>query len=299
MRQLLQPLALVFLLVSSPVASGQDAGRFDAVRPEITQWLQQPAILVFSKTLGWRHNEGIAGADLFFVQLAREHRYGIFTTANAAVFNETDLARFDVVVFNNTTGDGLTEGQESAFQIWLEKGGGWIGLHGSGDASQSNWEWYQDNLIGPRFIGHPAEPQFQDARLEVLSSNHPVTAGIPASWLHNDEWYSFDSRAQDHGMHAIVGLDESTYSPRNDAYGDIADLRMGEGAINHPVIWSRCPKNGRVLYSAIGHSDKSYSDPHYARLLENAFLWVARKIDEQSVGCRSLGGLPSSDQEIP
>ena len=40
---------------------------YDAVPPHITKWMQQPAILVFSKTNGWRHNEGIAGADKFFV----------------------------------------------------------------------------------------------------------------------------------------------------------------------------------------------------------------------------------------
>ncbi len=278
-------LILATVLGVSAFAAQPDDGQYDTVAPAITEWMPQPAILVFSKTLGWRHNEGIAGADLFFVGLAREHGYGIFTTANAAVFNDTDLARFDIIVFNNMTGDGLTQEQQDAFQLWLEEGGGWIGLHGAGDASQSNWTWYQDTLIGPRFIGHPADPQFQDARVEVLESDHPVTMGLPASWVHNDEWYSFDSRPQDYGFRPLLGLDEATYRPRNDVYGDVADLTMGSGAINHPIVWAQCPEAGRAVYSAIGHSDQSYTDPHYAQLLENAFLWVTRKSDPEGAGC--------------
>ncbi len=258
---------------------------YDQTAPEITEWMQQPAVLVFSKTKGWRHNEGIAGADLFFVQLAREKDFGIFTTANGAVFNSTDLARFDVIVFNNVTGDVLSAEQRTAFEDWFAEGGAWIGIHGAGDASGDNWRWYQESLIGPRFIGHPAEPQFQTARVEKLAPDHPISVGVSSDWVHEDEWYSFDSRAQDHGAIAVFGLDESTYQPRNDAYGEVSDLRMGEGAINHPIVWVRCIGEGRAFYSAIGHGDKSYEDPNNRKLLSNAFEWVTKATDEKGSGC--------------
>ncbi|MEP1421121.1 MAG: ThuA domain-containing protein [Erythrobacter sp.] len=249
----------------------------DSVAPEITEWMPEPAILVFSRTLGWRHNEGIAGADLFFVQLARERQHGIFTTANAAVFNHKTLSRFELVVFNNVTGDSLSPDQQSAFEDWLINGGAWMGLHGSGDASQDSWQWYQESLIGPRFIGHPAEPQFQEARIETLDTKHPITKGVALNWVHEDEWYSFDSPAQDHGATVLFGLDENSYRPRNDAYGEVSDLRMGAGAINHPIVWVRCVGKGRAFYSAIGHSDQSYQDPNYALLLSNAFDWATKR----------------------
>lgn len=257
----------------------------DTIPPHITEWLQTPSILVFSKTLGWRHNEGIAGADLFFVQLARKAGYGVFTTANAAVFNANDLARFDIVVFNNATGDGLSVAQQGAFQSWLERGGGWLGLHSAGDGSQRAWSWYQDALIGPLFIGHPADPQLQRARLHVLDTAHPILDGVPHTWWHVDEWYSFDTPADAHGARALVGLDETSYRPRNDVYGDVADLRMGPTAADHPIIWVRCIGRGRAVYSAIGHNDVSYTEPHYARLLTNAFDWVASKTDPDGDGC--------------
>ena len=277
-----------FLIAASLAACGTTSAphtAYDQAAPEITEWMPEPAILVFSKTKGWRHNQGIAGADLFFVELAREKEFGLFTTANGAVFNSTDLARFKLIVFNNVTGDVLSFDQRKAFENWLRNGGGWIGIHGAGDASQEDWRWYQETLIGPRFIGHPEEPQFQVARVETLNSDHPVTLGVSPDWVHKDEWYSFDSRAQDHGATVLFGLDESTYQPRNDAYGEVSDLRMGDGAINHPIVWVRCTGEGRAFYSAIGHSETSYQDPNNRKLLSNAVDWVTRKTDETGLGC--------------
>ncbi len=256
----------------------------DTSGPEITEHMPQPAILVFSKTNEWRHNEGIAGADHFFVGLARKKGYGIYTTENGSFFNAETLARFKVVVFNNFTGDALSPDQEQAFQTWLENGGAWMGIHGAGDSSHQDWDWYQNKLIGPTFISHPMAPQFQDARVVNLAPEHPIMKGVPTDFTHNDEWYTFDSTAQSHGHTPLAGLDESTYSPKNTVYG-VEDLRMGEGAINHPIIWSHCPGKGRAFYSAIGHLETNYEDGNYARLLNNAFDWVSRKTDKDDSAC--------------
>ena len=67
--------------------------------------IAHPAILVFSKTLEWRHNEGIAGADQYFVRLGRKLNMSVFTTVDSSVFNEDDLKRFELVIFNNPTGN--------------------------------------------------------------------------------------------------------------------------------------------------------------------------------------------------
>lgn len=258
----------------------------DTVAPWITDQVTFPAILVFSRTDGWRHNEGIAGADRFWVDFARANGMGIFTTVNGAVFNPEQLSRFELVVFNNMTGDALSPEQEAAFEDWLKAGGAWIGIHGAGDSSQSEWGWYQDELIGPGFISHPAAPHIQDAVVEVLAPDHPVMAGIPARFHHSDEWYTFDSRAQDHGFTALAGLDESTYSPRNTVYG-VEDLRMGEGAENHPIIWTGCVGEGRTFYSAIGHFEDSYDSPVNRQILENAYNWTTGKTDPEGAHCPS------------
>ncbi len=275
----------VFAACAAPTDTPKNTETYDTVPPHITEWMPQPAILVFSATKGWRHNEGIAGADLFFTELASEHRYGLFTTVNSAVFNSDDLSRFDVVVFNNMTGDTLSPEQEKAFQLWFEAGGAWIGLHSAGDDTHQAWEWYQNTLIGPLFIGHPMRPQFSPAKLVSLNKSHPIMEGMPEEWRHLDEWYSFNSTPQAHNMTPLIGLDETSIWPTEDAYLEDSEMRMGDTPAKHPIIWTNCAKAGRSFYSAIGHMHTSYEDETYRLLLNNAFDWVTKQTDPDGDAC--------------
>lgn len=255
----------------------QPAVDYDQTRPDITEFMAQPAILVFSKTRGWRHNEGIAGADRFFADLSQDRGYGLFTTVNSAVFNAEDLSRFQVVVFNNMTGDVLSPEQQAAFQTWLEAGGAWLGLHAAGDNSHTSWPWYDRAMIGPEFTSHPMAPQFQEADLVLLEESHPILDGLPDRFSLTDEWYSFDSIPQEYGLTPLVGLDESTYSPLNTVYGDISDLRMGQNPEDHPIIWAGEIEEGRIVYSAVGHNQTPYDDETYAQFLTQALEWVTKE----------------------
>ena len=116
----------------------------DTVAPEVPTGLAPPAILVFSKTNGFRHKEGIAGGLEEIESIAGGNSWSLFHTENGAVFNAGDLAPFDAVIFLNASGDMLNEAQESAFKEWLAAGGGWLGIHAAGDSSHLDWQWYRD-----------------------------------------------------------------------------------------------------------------------------------------------------------
>ena len=73
----------------------------DSVAPAIPSDMVSPAVLVFSKTNSFRHVEGIAGGVKALQTITGGQHWGMFHTENGAVFNENDLARFDVVVFLN------------------------------------------------------------------------------------------------------------------------------------------------------------------------------------------------------
>lgn len=242
----------------------------------ISEYMPSPAVLVFSGTAGWRHDAGIAGADYFFAELTNERQWGLFTTADPRVFTQQHLDRFDLIVFNNVTGEVLSTAEQRAFETWMSDGGAWIGLHGAGDGSMSHWTWYQQQLIGTRFIGHTMAPQFQTADVVGLSSQHPVVEGLPPRWAHHDEWYSFDQLPDPTRFELLLGIDESTYEPANPVVERWpADLRMGATPQQHPLVWSRETELYRSVYSAIGHDLTSYQDPHYRTLLEQAVDWVS------------------------
>lgn len=249
--------------------------------PHIIEWMKQPAVLVFSETQGWRHNEGIAGADLFLAEYTFANEMGFFTTANSAVFNDRDLARFDLVVFNNMSGDALSSRQELAFQNWMKAGGDWIGLHGAGDMSHTDWPWYDNMLIGPDFIGHPSDPQLQDATLVNLAKTHPVMDGVPDTWVANDEWYSFKRAIlPNEGKTVLVGIDETSYDPGIAVHWGGESLRMSNDPAQHPLIWTSCPFEGsKAFYSALGHTHESYENEIYRHLLTNAIDWAMSDIE--------------------
>src|SRR5688572_9345277 len=89
---------------------------------------QQPRVLVFSKTAGFRHSSiepGIAALR----KLAQENSFSVEATEDAGAFNEKNLRRFSAVVFLSTTGDVLNARQQDAFERYIQAGGGWVGIH--------------------------------------------------------------------------------------------------------------------------------------------------------------------------
>lgn len=243
----------------------------ETVPPEIPDSLVSPAVLLFTKTNGFRHIEGIAAGLEYLEQVAVKRGWSTFHTENGAVFNEGDLNRFDAVVFLNASGDILDQQQQQAFQSWLTRGGGWLGVHAAGDGSHKDWPWYVENLVGVDFIAHPMGPQFQVARVEVENPGQAAMQNLPGEWLHDDEWYSWvESPRGKKDFDVLASIDESSYSPWLKIMGKEKDLRMGD----HPVVWSRCVDSGRALYSAMGHSAASYQAPEHRLLLENALAWV-------------------------
>jgi type 1 glutamine amidotransferase len=276
-------LALVVGLTPACAATPAVSLAATKAAPVPTEYMPQPAMLIYSETAAWRHEEGIAGGNVALMEIARDKGFGYFTTQHAEIFNAETLSRFDLIVFNSATGDSLSVDQKAAFKTWLADDGAVILIHGSIDSSQKDWAVYQDELVGPQFISHPMAPQFQAADVVVLNTGHPVMAGLPDRFEATDEWYSFEG-VPDGRFITLAGLDETTYSPRNTVYG-VEDLRMGDQPEDHAIIWSRClPEGGRVVASALGHTLESFAAPEHRQLLSNAMNWTM-KSGADDVGC--------------
>lgn len=260
---------------------------YETVPPKVPTDLKRPAILVFSKTSGFRHKEAIPAAGALLTQIARDKGWGIYQTENGATFSPEILARFDAVVFSNTSGDVFTPKQRAAFRAFLENGGGWVGIHAAGDNSHEAWGWYVDKVIGTHFIGHPMDPQFQQALVRVEDRAHPASRNLPAEWRRTDEWYSFDKSPRKPGITVLATLDESTYRLKG-MFGQ--ELAMGK---DHPIVWTRCVGKGRALYSGLGHTAETYREPDYRKHLVGALDWVL-KLDGE--GCGTSATAPKAVQ---
>jgi type 1 glutamine amidotransferase len=232
------------------------------------------AVLILSKTNGFRDPEQIDAARRVITQIVEDRDVAVFETENAAIVNRRDLAHFSTIVFNSTSGNIFTPEQRTAFQTWVENGGGVVLLHGAGGDPEYDWSWWPEVLIGAQFIGHSGRPkQFQVATVQVRDPAHPATGALPAEWSRTDEWYSFDRVPSGNDTRILATLDEGSYDPYPER------VRMGAP---HPIIWTRCVGRGRVFYSALGHKAETYSEPLHQRMIDGAIRWSSRQEGE---GC--------------
>ncbi len=252
----------------TPEATLARCARYDQVPPQLPREISHPAILVFDKINGFRDAPSVEAATEALKDMAQRRGWTLVFSDNGAVFNLKDLSRFDAVVWNNVSGDALTLPQRTAFQGWIEAGGGFAGMHGSAGDPMYIWDWYADRLVGARFIGHPADPQFQEARVVVEIPASGITAGLPQEWSMTEEWYSFAASPRLDGAHVLATLDEASYTP-------VGIGGMNIAMVDHPIAWTRCIGNGRSFYSAIGHRPENYAEPNSLRLLEQGIAWAA------------------------
>ncbi len=216
-------------------------------------------ILVFSKTAGFRHDSIPSGLTAL-EQLAQQHQFTLVATEDAAQFSDENLRQFNAIVFLNTTGDVLDEPQQLAMERFIQAGGGFVGIHAATDTEwQGDWFWYR-NLVGAVFKNHPNDPSnVQQATVQVVDKNHPATTSLPETFSLADEWYNF--RDMYEFIHVLTKVDESTY-------------KGGEHNHDHPISWYHDYDGGRAFYTALGHTNETFSNPHFLQQLVGGLTYV-------------------------
>jgi type 1 glutamine amidotransferase len=210
-------------------------------------------ILVFSKTAGFRHSsidEGIAA----ITTLGSQNGFSVTATEDANQFTTANLAQYQAVVWLSTTGDVLNDTQQAAFQSYIQGGGGYVGVHAAAD-TEYGWAWY-GGLVGAYFASHP---NIQQANVRVETTAHPSTAHLPSTWTRTDEWYNYRTNPRS-AVKVLANLDESSYSGGS----------MGD----HPITWCQNYQGGRAWYTGLGHTEQSYTESNFTRMLLGGIQWA-------------------------
>jgi type 1 glutamine amidotransferase len=173
--------------------------------------------------------------------------FAVDRTQDARRFTTRRLARYEAVVFLSTTGDPLPRAsQRRALRTYIARGGGFLGIHAAADAGYS-WPWYR-GLVGATFAHHPRGTP--SAFVTVEDGTSAATRGLPRAWRRTDEWYEFrsDPRARVHVLASVLG---------------------------HPIAWCHRYGGGRSVYTGMGHTAASYSEPLFLRHLRGALRMAA------------------------
>lgn len=201
-------------------------------------------VLVFSKTVGFRH-ESIAAGITAITKMGKDKSFTPTFTEDASAFTASNLAKYNAVVFLNTTGDVLNDEQQYAFERYIQAGGGYVGIHSATDC-EYEWPWY-GGLAGAYFLDHPMTPSnVQKGRFEVVLKNHWATKGMPDAFDRTDEFYSFKNISSK--INVILKIDEKSYIG-------------GKNPDFHPMSWYQEYDGGRSFYTAMGHTNETFEEP--------------------------------------
>lgn len=246
---------------------------YDLKAPTVPDFTK-PAILIFSKTNGFIHHDAIPAANDALTKIAEAKGYQVFITSNGAVHTLEQLQKFDLVVWNNVSGDVLTTAQRAHFENWFQQGGRWLGLHATGGDMEYEWQWFVQEFLGSQFIGHSMHPQFTDAILNKVDSTLVITQSLPDPWIVKlEEWYAFDRNPQDAGYEILITADESSYNTDPEPWLNFIATMDGI----HPLVWRKQMGSGRMFYSAIGHQTETYELDEYQTILSGAIDWLVAK----------------------
>lgn len=215
----------------------------------------QQRILLFSKTAGFTHGS-IPTATTAIRNAAEQAGFIVDNSNDADLFNATDLANYDAVVFLMTSGNILNNAQQDAFEAYIQSGNGYVGVHSATD-TEYQWPWYGD-LVGAYFANHP---NIQQATIDIEDAAHPSTAMLDSPWVRTDEWYNFQTNPRD-SVNVLMTLDESTYNGGN----------MGD---DHPIAWYHEYDGGRSFYTAGGHTNASYGDEDFIAHILGGIIYAA------------------------
>ena len=227
----------------------------------ISQYAERYQVLLFTKSVSYPYrHDSISDGVQMFKELSKKHRFVLTWTADDEIFEDTErLAKMDVVVFFNTSGDILNKKQKKAFQQYIRNGGNFVGIHGA-TFTMMEWDWYID-LLGGVWNHHPGR---HTAAVNV-QNHHPSTAHLPSTWIVTDEWYNFKDLSDN--IKVLLTVDESTYPG-------------GEMPEHHPIAWYQEDfEGGRSFYTLLGHTQQAYEDPWYRQHILGALWWAAKGVE--------------------
>ena len=221
------------------------------------------ALLVYSDQAEPAHVDFARDAIEFFHRLTYGEGWIMDVDASFEKYDYDRLREYNTLIVINTM--PATGEQRSAFEKYMENGGGWIGFHAAGynDAS-TGWPWFNTFLgCGPFYCNNwPPQPVLLNCDATV---GCPVTHNLPAEFVAPEsEWYQFNPSPRANSDVEIM----LSISPKNYPLGIKDVVTHGD----FPVVWRN--KNYRMVYLNYGHGDREFTDATQNLLTLNAFRYI-------------------------
>jgi uncharacterized protein len=194
-----------------------------------------------------------------------------------------DFAKYQVIVSNIDSPDWPAE-LKSSFEKFINDGGGLVIVHAA-DNSFPDWpafnqmagiggwrkrtekagpKWYfqNDKLVSDPSPGNAGSHGLRlPFRVDIRDSQHPITKGLPSSWMHYaDELYS-KMRGPGQNMTVLAT-----------AYSDPANRGTGH---DEPMLLVLKYGKGRIFHTLMGHDPAALSCVGFMTTFQRGTEWAA------------------------
>ena len=232
-------------------------------------------VLHFTATSGFDH--GTRSVSLaMFTEIAGELGIEVVDDATGTAFTDPAvLSTFDAIIFSNTSGNSILDGQQrGTFEDWVNAGGHVLGIHAATDTyrhstangnNTGTWDFYAE-LIGASVQENPNHVNGTPPYEMTHVGTHSSTANLTDPWLKNEEYYYWEG---------------GYFGPDNTIVLEVEETVGPNGMVNsydapRPMSWYRTLTNGsRVFYTALGHAGSNYTDDLLFRThMKDALQWL-------------------------
>jgi type 1 glutamine amidotransferase len=230
-------------------------------------------------------HDNIAACTAAVQALGKQHGFKTEVTGDPSVFNENNLARFNIVVFASTNNDAFsTDEQRVAFRRFVESGGGVVGLH-SVMGTERAWTWFK-NMLGGTFSWHASNQVY---KVRNIKPKHPAVEGVPLVWEKKDECYF--AKEMYPGIEVLMAHDITTLDQKQ-----AADIAKNAGLYNvlYPAVWYHNFDGGHIWISQLGHDIANYTDPVFVNHIYQGLKYIA-----SVSGKRDLTKAYATERDIP
>ena len=152
----------------------------------------------------------------------------------------------------------IREEQGVAVKDFVAAGGGFYALHNSSHISLSSKAYRE--VMGGAYFGHPPLRPFQ---VRATANAHPITAGLKPFVVNDEQHYVDYDKDPRFVILESENLDGLTYEGRG---------------TKAPAGWAYDHGKGRVVFTAVGHTNHALWNPQHVELQKRAVRWLLKDL---------------------